>query len=395
MRTYPRMSALLMTIALLSMVSWTAAQETSTSPADGHHADCVVRIACDTTALPVNEDMLTILLQSTVVINEPLQKLLGPNADTDRVQVRFHLIDEQVSTHHRSGVVPTTRHAIVGSVSVVIVDEQAKPVAGELLAALCTRLEQALQQTAGADEDRLHEHLAQVQAELERADQEFAELRAVEQELTKQAGRSTLSRESIEITIREMEDRKRAVELDLAAGKAREGALSRQIAEIGAQVEDQLAKSEFAKQLQRVVELREVSLNRMKQLVDSGQANMHDLAEAEQQLAMARAQLAQYREDASENAGGGMLANLNMQLTQLGIETAENAARLGYVASSLNELHERNVLGLADQYERQVRLRAQLIEQSVVELTQMQFELQRQVRNLRRPEVVIIGGEKK
>ena len=47
---------------------------------------------------------------------------------------------------------------------------------------------------------------------------------------------------------------------------------------------------------------------------------------------------------------------------------------------------------MADRYEREVELQLKLSERALLELTEEQFELKETIRNLRLPEVVVIGG---
>ena len=76
----------------------------------------------------------------------------------------------------------------------------------------------------------------------------------------------------------------------------------------------------------------------------------------------------------------------------MSIESAEAEATLAAVSRRLAEIRERRLLELSDRYEREVELQLELSEQAVRQLTIEQFELKERIRNLQRPEMVVIGG---
>ena len=137
----------------------------------------------------------------------------------------------------------------------------------------------------------------------------------------------------------------------------------------------------------------EKQVEKLRAMIKAGQASQTDLGNLEEQLARIRAELARYRETASETAGAGLLPQLNKQLVELSVDSAKEEAVLAAVKTRLAEIRERRLLELSDRYEREVESQLELCERIVRELTVEQYELKARIRNLRRPEVVIIGDK--
>lgn len=369
------------------------AQETPPPEPAYSEASCLVRITSNLALLPLNEDTVHGLLSSTAILAEPVRELLGPEVQPDKVGVTFTLVEQQVfptqSLSGRAG--PDRRVVLVGRIRLRLAEELGQPAASRLLTTLCDRLQAALLAVSSADENRLKAQLAAAEEELQHVEHDLGALRELRQELCKRAGRSDLSRTSVESTLLNLEQTRADAQLQLEALSAREQALARQISEIGKRVDETMASSEVLKELQRVVELRELAFQRVKKLDEGGRVSAAEAEQAERELVVARAQVAQYRETATHEVGGGLLADLNRQLIQLSIDSAEARARLQFVDTQLDDLRKRDVLALADECDGRVRLRMHLLEDAVEQMAKSQFELKLQLRNLCPPEVVVIG----
>jgi hypothetical protein len=348
-------------------------------------AKCLVRVMSDPDMLPVGAEMIDSLLSSTPVLGEPAREILGIKGDDieDLVEVSFEVLEHSQS---RMGLVLT------GTIAVDVQADDARPAAEELLAAICARLEGALRVVGEIDQRRFRERLEAIDAELGRLSGQYELIRGKRQELLQQAGRDDLSRARIENTINELEDTRQKIDLSLAGAQAREAALTEQIAKIGQQAIGAAEKSAVAKELNEIVDIRKMELARLQQLQDSGQVSQSDLNQGQEALARARADLGRYRESVSETAGAGLLTELNKELVTLSVETAQQEAQLVAIEQRLTEIRERGLLELADRYEREVELQMALSERAVRDLTEEQFELKETIRNLRMPEVVVIGG---
>jgi hypothetical protein len=383
MRPYVR--GLMWVVAAVAIVGNLGAVFGADEPSGSRSAQCIVRIMSDPDMLPVGAEMINSLLGSTPVLGEPAREILGSKAESidDVVTVSFELLEHSQS---RMGLVLT------GSITVEVQEGDVRLAAEEFLAAICVRLERALQGVGEIDQRRFRERLETVDAELGRLKEQYELIRAKRQELLKQAGRDDLSRARIENTINELEDTRQDIELSLAGAQAREAALTEQIAKVGQQAIETVEKSAVANELNKIVELRQKELDYAARMYDAGKVSQSDLNGLQEELARARADLARYRESVSETAGAGLLAELNKELVTLSVETAQQEAQLVAIQQRLTEIRERGLLELADRYEREVELQMALSERAVRDLTEEQFELKETIRNLRMPEVVVIGG---
>jgi hypothetical protein len=360
-------------------------QEGGTQAISGtRQATCVVRVSSDPSVLPLTEELVGSLLASTPVSGEAAREILGARSETleEDVDISFESLTKPG---------PAAERNLVGRIYVRL-DDVVRPAASEFLAEVCKRLERALGEVGMADEQQLRTRLEQVEDDLRRIAAQTESIRKRQRELLQEAGRNTLSRAEVENKIRELEDIKGSIELDLAGMQASEAALSAQIAKIGQQAIQASKNSEVAAEMAKVVDIREQQVKRMELLVQSGQANQLELGNVQEQLAQARANLAQYREAASQSAGAGLLTELNKNLVELSVESAENEAKLTAVENQLAEIGAKRLMELADRYEREVESQLAMCERVAHDLTSEQYELKDRIRNLRRPEVVVIGG---
>jgi hypothetical protein len=358
------------------------AQEHTDQPVSGtHEASCIVRISSDRHLLPINDDLIQSLLVSTPVYREAVREILGTEgAHEDGVVIRFKLLQQWVSEEA----------TIVGEVHVAIGSEWPR-VAEEFLADVCKRLERALARVGEADEARLQEGLAQLDAQLEQVNGRFEKLDEVRRKLWEQAGRADLSRERIEDLIRQLEEDKADFELKLAGASAREQALLQQIARIGHKAEEAAQESGVVAELRKVVELREKRLEQAQRRFDEGVVSAQEVGELQEQLALARAELAKHEEQVGERVGGGTLGGLNQQLAELSIEAAELEAALKHVRERLGEIQAKGLLELADRYERDFEIPLELAKDTFRALSKERQSLADGLRTARPPEVLVIG----
>jgi hypothetical protein len=392
MRLYALKTASVM--AAFSVLSAIGAQEPDAKAVSGMRtAACLVQVASDPQVLLIDANVLEHLVQSTPVAGAALREVFGENAGkyADGVSMQFipvHRVGaggggDQSTRRGESGVV-------IGRVQVEILEEDVPPVAEELLDVLLERLRQAVKRADAGEAERIGERLAAVDRELQDAERRFAQIRAVHQELIELAGQSDLSRARIEDTIRDLEETRASLELRMAGAAARENALLQQIAKIAHNIQKSVQESDVAAELQKVVEIREKEVGRMLQRADEQIVSRHELEQAQEQLAHARAALAQYRESASESAGGALLAGLNKDLVDLNIESAEMGAELVGVQERLAAMRHRKLLELADRYETEVEMQRSFLERTIRELMSERERIGRQFRDLRRPELRVM-----
>lgn len=382
-------------LATVGAVSALAQEKTAASQAETRSASCVVRISYDPSLLPLNGNVIDALLESAGVSAVPARRLLGPQAALgENYSVAFQRTDAGPAGGGKVARGDLSAFAVlVGSIRVEVDGENLRLAAEELLVEVCERLKGALEVLGKADIAQMNEHLSEVERELGLAQQEYAGIRSIQQELLAQAGEAELDRARVENRIRDLQQKRMSIELNLAGAKAREEALTAQIAKIGRDVEAGIKSSPVAVELQRVVDGRIKNLQRMQTLVESGHAPESEMVEAQEAVALAQAQLAQYRESAANEAGGGLLAELNKELIEMSVRTAEEEAQLRHINRQLEEIQAKGLQELADRYEREVLMQLNFNERDVRSLQDELNDLKRRTRSVRSPEIVIIGGK--
>ena len=83
---------------------------------------------------------------------------------------------------------------------------------------------------------------------------------------------------------------------------------------------------------------------------------------------------------------------MNKELVQLSIQTAELEAASAHIGARLSGIRKKGLLELADRYEREVQIPLKLADRLLQELALEQQALKGQLRSVRRPEVLVIGG---
>jgi hypothetical protein len=372
--------------------------EAAAPPPGTYSASCLVRIS-SVGAVALDDDTVEALLNSTGVLTEAVRKVLGQPASRidDMLNVSFSRVGPAaLPTRAQRGSGrggPAFEHTILGRIEVEIFeDEDAKPVAEELLAQICMRLSMAVRTLADPEREQLEEELAFAQRGLERAERRLEELREVQQRLWEQARAAGLPRTDILDKIHNYEEELQSIEFDLAGLTARGEALTEQIAKIAQQIEAAPKTDEVTGELEKVVALREKELNRIQSLVEKQLASDQEVGQALEPVALARAELAKQRQTIAQAAGGNLLAEFNRDLIKLSIETAEMEARREFLQSKLAMIKERNLLELADRYEEDVTAQLPVALKAVASATQRHDDLEHELRTFRAPTVTIVGG---
>jgi len=274
----------------------------------------------------------------------------------------------------------------------VEIHEAASPAAEELLEAVCARLRATLAKAFEQELDSIQHEVGYTREEVRRAEEELVRLQELRAQLCQAAGRASLSREEITGEIRELRHRTRELEMELVGQRALQGALEQQIANTRERLEARRGEDPIAAELEQVVQLRERQTDRARQLVEGGAAPGLELAEAEGQLAMARLELQRHRMAVAEHAGAGRLSELNDELASLSVRAVEIEARLRFVSEKLAEIGKRDLLGLADRYEREIEARMPLAAERLEVAMEKSAELEDRLRGARPPAVTVLGG---
>ena len=402
----PRLLSIVLCVALLLLAPGTTraagAGDKTDQPqkplSNTRHASCLLKITWDPETLPLDEDSFRLLAYRSGVRQRAAwdvfeerkdffasESIIAPVPRPSIVQVDFDF--------SRSRVDPE-QGMLLAHLEVVIPLEAAdlKPAAEELMAATCTRLRAVLLKAHHSEFRQVHEHAELAQREQAEAEKQLVHLQELRRALCAQAGRSGLSREAILDQMRDLEDHKRETEMELAGQQALRRALEEQIARIGERLETETKGDAVLAELEKVVELRNQQLDRFRELVAQGQASPAELADVQGQVAMAKVELAEQRRAAMERLGADRLAELNEELARVSIHAAELEARLHFIAQRLEQMETKNLLELADRFEREVSVQLPMAIEAVESAAAWRRELERQIRVARPPTVTVIGG---
>jgi DNA repair exonuclease SbcCD ATPase subunit len=130
------------------------------------------------------------------------------------------------------------------------------------------------------------------------------------------------------------------LQLDRVSAQARREAIVQRIDEL----RDASAKASdsdpLIAELEKIEGIRERQLQRVRELYGAGQTSASELNEAETDMARARVELLKAKRIATAEAAGGVLHELNNELSHLIVRLAEIDARSNTLETSLDELRE-------------------------------------------------------
>ncbi len=171
------------------------------------------------------------------------------------------------------------------------------------------------------------------------------------------------------------------LEMEIASAEARGKAIEEQIERTRRDAERRLAQDTVTQELQKLVQMNEDHLGLLRKQFETGRLPAAELAQAQENLARAKIDLARRQEELSKAAGGDRLESFNSQLSQMAIQMAETRARLDMLRTQQSETERRQMQAVTRDPQVQ-RLRAtrkalDTIEQQIGELTQRLVRLQR------------------
>ena len=136
-----------------------------------------------------------------------------------------------------------------------------------------------------------------------------------------------------------LQEQREQLQLDEAGAQGRRQGLTDAISKLTAQMENRVASDDRARELAKVVEVRQAEFDRMKQLQNTGAIAAGEVGVAEANLADAKTRLVQVRfRKASSNPSTEVLDSWNRQLLELSVTSLERDARLGYLQKRLATL---------------------------------------------------------
>jgi hypothetical protein len=130
----------------------------------------------------------------------------------------------------------------------------------------------------------------------------------------------------------------RELELDRVSAEARREAISVRIDELRREAMKDSQDNPLIEELEKVAEIRERQLKVMREAVEGGVVSEGDLARPEVELATARVDVLKAKRDATAAAAGGVLHELNNEISHLIVRLAEIDARTHALQTTADEL---------------------------------------------------------
>ena len=377
------------TIALLTL----CVGGTAIPRAEAAEATCLVRISYDQRNLPNDLGYLEALLGSSGVVTVAAREVPAIESFARHNDVTLRdIVTVGFREAWYAGSAPG--RVLFGHLVVEVYDEieNAERVAEQVMARVCTRLESLLTTIVEQDHRHRSSQLAAAESEVKRANAALQELRTRQRKLAERAAPYELSHRDISHDIGIWRHEKQEIELTMVALHARQEALGEQIASVAEQVEHRASDDPVLAELEKVVQVRARRLERAFALHQEGAAHDAEIGQAEEEVAMARAELAERRRNTAELAGGGLLASLNENLLGVSLELAEARARFQFLEQRLAIVADRELLALATSFESEVKPQLKAAEAALQHAMEWRLQLQQQSHTYQSPNVMILGG---
>jgi chromosome segregation ATPase len=157
-------------------------------------------------------------------------------------------------------------------------------------------------------------------------------------EIAQATGRVDVSAQGLRRSIEKLQEQQEQIQLDDAGAQGRRQGLEEAIKQYTARAADRAASDEAAKQLEKVVAVREEQLKRVQQLFQAGAAPSSEVAAAEAAVAQAQADVAMAKQRAAGETGpNSALDAWNREAMTLSIEESERQGRLKYIRDRLDQ----------------------------------------------------------
>jgi hypothetical protein len=271
--------------------------------------------------------------------------------------------------------------------SVFQLPDDAKPAAEEFMNALIDNLRSALLDAFNVYRNKLRGQLDLAQEEAARAEHELIRL---QKNLREISGGRDLSQNLILRDISRLRLEIENAKMNHASNQLTIDATTKRIAEIQANLKEQIGKDRVTEELQQLFELQFKRLQNTQKLVETGRVSSAELADAEEKLARARIELAKRREELSKSAGGNLIESLNRELADRSIRTAQYEGELSRLERQITEAQE--LLAKADTYEL-LSLKVDIAKQNLEETLVWGDRMERRNRLIQTPNVTIIGAD--
>jgi hypothetical protein len=353
-------------------------------------ASCVLRIVSAPDDFPLNEDTLRSIIESSGVLGAAAKDVLGAPAAgfEDALVLRVAEVGRFPGREGRNPVL-TSLFRLRVELSEHIPEADAR--ASRLLAGLCAGTERVLKDRSDEALIRRREVLMQAERDVAQAEQRLGRVHELQQTLYADAGQTELSHAVVLAHLQAADREWRDLEQKLAALRARQKALTEEIARIGHHAAARAEQDPVAAELRKVVELRERALQKMRERKQEHQVGEQEIADAEERLALARAELARQQQTASLAVGGSLLADLNRDVVMLAVDIAETEARRLSLRSYLDHARERKLLELASRYDTEIPQQLRAAEEALQQALRRKVAVEEQLGDYSAISFTVVG----
>jgi hypothetical protein len=360
-------------VALLGTSLAVAQQQSSEQPLS--KVDGTIRVTGDPASGLTNVVLLTRLLMDDQLVDQSVAQV---SRDAAKSSKRVAAVDAH---NNQFGLPP--RAEVILFVTVSSFDERLP--AKKVLQALCSQLSFALQAF-----DAQHQidtvRLKKSEEDVLEADRELSRERDAYVKQATLMNAATSAEDAAKEQLR-LDIQVEAVEVELQGLEARQNALQDQIADMGRQVRDNAAQDPVVVELEKAVKIRQQIVESQRELHKLGTLPQKSLLTAESELAEHQAELAKFRREATQAAGGQRITELRRRLDDTAIEMAEKTAKRNYLME-----RKKNAPKYSSQIE-QKRTDIEMLERQYREMLEERANLRRKLQLYQSPNVTLISAK--
>ena len=275
--------------------------------------------------------------------------------------------------------------------------------AADIFEKLAEQLRKTVQKDFLAKKDKVQQRLQEAEDRKQNARIELFGLKEQQRNLRESAGHINLEKGDILARIGQLQDNAQETRMEFEIIDARRKAIDEQIYRLNEKIDMALANDTTLDELGKILQYRHEyieKLSEQKRLLTEKSAEEEldiplerQMLKERQKLAEIRIGLAERQEHLREMAGGGMLGELNNQMTNIAIESAELHARLKFVTEELERIEKGNILELAYQMEQtefDVKMAEHAYRRAFDQITNIKMELAKMASL---PTVTVLGKD--
>lgn len=268
--------------------------------------------------------------------------------------------------------------------------EEAPPSRNEaFLRAICERLQQALNDLWEKERISVLQQLSMSEEEQARAEKRLRDLQKHRYGLL-EAGQVELTPEAVMDRIRQLNDERQRMDMDLLGQQARLKALQQQIQATSERILKESTEDAMIKPLEeKLTELRK-HLDTVQQQFEQGMVPQSEVQKVRIALSEGEVQLADARRRVAQTGGGEVLGRLNEELAMQSVAGAETEARLNYLHEQIEK--NRQLVRPADEYEMEILMEMPRAKRAYETSKLRVEELEQRIRTAVAPTVMVIGG---